>query len=783
MMKYLTLFSFICCSLLSHAQSISGTIVDSAFNQVPNLELIVFQENGEMAEIGTTDQEGGFAIKLSAPGTYYLKIYELGLPIQTEKVIVTGEEKLNIQLAKTIQFEEIQVRGKRTLLVREIDRLSFNIEHSVMGTGQDALEVLRITPLVLVGEESISIVGKSTVLLLIDDRQLNLDGNDLINYLRSIRSDDIEKIEVITAPPAKYQAEGNSGIINIVLKKNPSIGWSGNIATSYIQTTYAGGAVTSTLNYRTKKFVSTMRLRGYHRSSHASEDIDVVGFYSILALDERKDTYLGAGGNLNISYALTPKINIGGVYDLSWSQDRLTIENYSEYLTNNLHDSTLYTASEHESESLVQTASAYAEITLDSLGKHLSITANHFSNTPNNLILFTTNTLGSNFEQTVTNKSAINYGISSGQLDLRLPYKIAIIESGAKYTFFSNQSDVNYYNLANSTEVIDSARSNIFDYQEHNAAGYICATKRLNAHWNVKAGLRYEYSDITGISKTTGQVTHYSYDSWFPSAYLSFTPSDTHSYYVNYSKRINRPNFNSLNPFRWYSNPYTYYTGNPTLLPSFNHNVEIGYGYLGILNLSLYGQKIVNGYGRTITVNNGIERVVNYANYLTQYDVGLSASAFFSPVELWDIYAVANGSYSEASSSLNEIVVQNGYSVYLSINNTIRFSTKSKIRGLVNYWHLLPSRQSNSFSDNISSLSVGVRFPFAKGKFNASAMINDVLRTSVSRGELYFSDFTQFYNNYYDARSITVNISYNFGKKGVDSNNKEVRFDDQYRGN
>lgn len=784
-MKLTTIIFVLISSGMCLGQSVSGTIIDSLEGACPNLEVIIFNLDGEWEQGGVTDELGNYTIAVSKNGEYVLELFDRAESIRKEKVKITEETRLDIQLDRMLpkDVEGVEVVGRYKVIEREIDRIVYNVEHSVASNGLNLLEVLAMTPLILVGDNGISIVGKSGVSIMIDGKILNFGGSDLVNYLRSIRSDDVAKVEVITAPPAKYNAEGNSGMINIVLKRNPRLGWSGSLTSSYIQTTYPGVSNSGTLNYNSSKLTSTLRLRHYDRTSRATEEIDVLGATSISSFDSRKDNYNGFGGNLSLGYSLSKSVKIGLIYDLGVSNENLDIDNKTRYITGTTEDSLLLTYSQHRNSSLNHTLNLYMDITLDTIGSSLSLIGNYFSNLPDNVTNFKTFSNQLSGESAVRNTSVINYSIWSAQADYYTPMKWGEFEAGAKYVSFNNNSDVRYLNGQNDNFTVDPLRSNEFEYFEQNMAAYLSLSKELSTKWAAKAGLRYEYSTIDGYSPTTGETNSFEYSSFFPTAYVSFTPSDTHSYSLNYSKRINRPNFGALNPFRWYSNPYTYYTGNPALRPSFNHNLEFSYGYKGILNATIYGQKLINGYGRVVEVLNGSEKVVNYSNYLTKYDVGINVSLYVTPTKWWETYNSVNVGYQTSESSNPDVVPQDGYGFYYNTNNTFTLSKEKRIKGLINYWQMLPSRDGNTYSRSVGAVSVGIRFPFWKNRFQTNILVNDIFKQTVSRGDIYFADFTQQYNNYYDGRNFTVSLTYNFGNNNVQGNQKRIDFNDKYRGN
>lgn len=771
-------------SVTAYAQTgfaITGKLVSSVDGKPIELaEARLLNPDSSVLRNTYTSKEGAFKLEAAA-GNYIFQARYLGKVLYNGAVTVDRDTDLGTVTISPVKNEaDVTVVSKRKLIERKIDRVVFNVENSVMSEGMDITQVLKNTPLLNVNDFSISIVGKSNVLVMIDDRIVNMSGVDLINYLKSLRSNDVARIEVITTPPAKYVAEGNSGLINIVMKRNTKLGWSGNFSTSYIQASYPGVANNLTVNYLSNKVHTTVRLREYDRASKATEDIDVIGPESLYSLDTRKDMDDGLGANINFLYKISKKAELGVIYDIGLLHSNMNIQNKSEYLTGNQLDSTLYTNSRHRNSITVQSLNAFFNLKLDSLGRKLSLTANYFSNAPRPDVNFETVSMTTQYNYKVLNTSKIDYSILSGQLDLYLPFKRYLVETGAMVTDFTNNSDVRYLDFMNSEFILNPDRSNVFNYDEKNYAAYISASRDYGKNWSVKAGLRYEYSSIDGYSVTTTKRTKYSYDNLFPTLYVKYKAGANNTVTFNYSRRINRPGFRALNPFRWYSNPFTFYTGNPLLQPSYNNNAELAFLHKDFLSISLYVQQMKNGFGRVVSLKNSIKEV-NYANYLTQYDFGSNVSLYFAPKKWWDVNTNVVGAYSSSKSAIKEVVAQDGFSFYYSINNTFSVNKKNQLALYLNFWSSLPARQGNLYSQTLSSLTTGVRFAVLKGKGRVNAAVEDIFKGLVSKGTIYFDRYVQQYENYYDARRFTISFTYQFGNKNVNVNSRSVRFSERNR--
>ncbi|AZA47207.1 TonB-dependent receptor [Chryseobacterium carnipullorum] len=783
-MRNIILVVLIFCSqiFLSQNVQITGRILNNENSPVEFAEVILLKNDSVKIRSEITNANGMFTI--DAPkDSYILQVKRFKGILYSKKIKLENNLRLNeIKLVDIQQIKEVIIEKKKKLIEKKIDRTVFNVENSIFSSGADLAQVLSGTPMLSVSDNSVSIVGKSGVAVMVNDKLLNLSGTDLINYLRSLRSDDVSRVEIITTPPAKYEAQGNSGILNIILKKNTKLGWNGILSSSYIQTTYVGNANNLTLNYNSNKITSSLRLRQFDRPSKAVELIDIIGTNSILSADKRKDKFKGAGANFSFDYKLNQNSNIGVIYDISKSHSDMDIFNRSIYQTNSIQDSLLTTSSEHRKPIVTHSLNAYYDYKIDSLGKKLNIAGNYFSNSPDAEVNFQTISDYTPGTQKIRNLSNLDYQILSGQADLYLPFKWGTLETGLKFTHFLNGSNIKYFSFKNDEYTIDPSRSNYFEYKENNAAAYVSVYKSLGEKWSAKAGLRYEYSTIDGYSETAGERNKNEYGRLFPSAYLEYKANENNTLSINYSKRINRPNFTALNPFRWYSNPYSFYTGNPFLSPSYNHNVELSYLYKNRFSVTVYGQKLINGYGRITSLTQGIKEV-NYKNYLTQYDAGLNASLYTNVTKWWENNTNIVSFYSESESSIPEVVPQKGVSMYYTINNTFTINKEKSVLFLLNFYHYLPNKQGNTYIGNISNLSAGFRFSLMEKKLRVNMMVEDIFRGTQSKGKIFYDEFTQFYNNYYDTRRFTLNMTYTFGNKNVKTNNKQIQLEEKSRAN
>ncbi|KXH83632.1 outer membrane beta-barrel family protein [Chryseobacterium kwangjuense] len=678
------------------------------------------------------------------------------------------------------QVEQINLLVKKKLLERKADRLIFNVEASIASQGMDASETLANVPMLKVDENmgSISITGKSTVSVMINGRMLNLSGNALLNYLKSIRSENIAKIEVITTPPAKYEAQGNSGIINIILKKNPNIGFSGNINTNLIQRTYSGFSSNGSLNYQTEKFSGSLKLTHYDSAKRSDENYSIVGATQNYSNSVRRDMWNELTPTLNLSYKLSKNSEIGMEYIYAHQKSGMDIVNTTKNITSDHKEENLLTHTFHREKLPTHTLSAYYDLKLDSLGKKLSIAGNFYKNNSDTEVNFSTLRSSDQSVQDVKTISLVSPQIFSGQADLELPFSFGTIETGLKFNQFKNNSDLQYYNLNNGEYIPDYSRANIFQYQEENYAAYFSFAKSFGEHWETKAGVRYEQTNAKSFTPSTGTGNIYNYGQWFPSAYVSYK-EDKNVFSFSYSRRINRPSMGNLNPFRWYSNPYSYSSGNPLLTPAYINNWELGYTFNSKFSASVYYLRMKNAFGQ-ISYLDDLSQVSNYLNYYNNNFWGLNASYTDTFFKFWETSLSLNASLQNSTVFNIEAQTQKGSSFSYSINNTFSLNKKKTVALFLNYSHSLPYRNVNSYFYDFPQLNSGLKVSLMEKQLQINATVTNIFAQRY-RGNLYFADNTQHMDNYWDGRSFRLSVNYTFGNSKKKINKKNIKFEEKER--
>lgn len=689
-----------------------------------------------------------------------------------------AQKQDSLQL-KTI--ESVTINGKKKLLLeRKADRLIFNVEASVASQGMDGSETLANVPMLKVDDNlgSISIAGKSSVNVMVNGRMLNLSRTNLINYLKTIRSENIAKIEVITTPPAKYEAQGNSGLINIILKKNPNLGWSGSVNTGLNQRTYSGGNSTGSLNYQTEKLSLSLKASYTDGAKRSVENYSILGASQNYSRSVRKDMWKELTPNLNLSYKLNKNSEIGMEYIYAHQKSGMDIVNETRNVDTDLSIENLLTKTFHREKTPTHTLSAYYDLKLDSLGKKLSFAGNFFKNNSDTDVNFSTLKLSDNSIQYVNTRSIVEPQVFSLQGDLELPFSFGTIETGLKFNQFKNATDLQYFNIINNQYIPDLQRANLFEYKEENYAAYFSYAKNFGEHWETKAGLRYENTQAQSFTPSTNLENKYNYGQWFPSAFVSYK-KEKNVFSLSYSRRINRPSMSNLNPFRWYENPYSYSSGNPLLKPSYINNLELGYTYNSKFSASIYYLKLKNGFGQ-VSYLDGLTQIGTYLNHYDNNFYGANASYTDKLFKFWETSLSLNGSLTDSKIFNIEAEAQNGYSVSYSSNNTFTINKNKTVFFFLNYSQDLPYKNVNSYFHNFSNLTSGIKVSLMEKQLQINATVTNIFAQKY-RGDMYFKDNSQHFNNYWDGRSFRLNVNYTLGNNKKKRSTKSISFEEKDR--
>ena len=807
-MRNLLLFSFLLIffglSVRTSAQgvTISGSVVDENGTGVSFATIILKSvKDSTMVKADITDDSGVYAFSNIEQGNYFIEASFIGMlsqrssdfsvtsgPVLVQPIILTENAK---------QLEEVVVTATRSLIEIKADRTVFNVQGTINATGDNGLSLLRKAPGILVdNNNSITVLGRSGVLVYVDGKRVPLSGDDLASYLENLSSDQIDKIDIITNPGSKYEAQGNAGIIDIRLKKDKNQGANGSVSSSYGHGRYGQGNINATGNYRNKNF-NTFSGIGYNQGTRWNELL-FQNFQNGLFMDENNTSttdFNGINGRWGTDIFISKNSTIGFLISAQSNQNTRSSDNITMIASQ---------ASPEKTDSILSapntSASDRKQLTYNinyawqSGNKSLNIDADygrfrndaHF-NQPNIYFAPDRETIvSSNFTSYDT---PVKIDIATFRIDYETEALGGKIGSGAKFSNVSTDNGFFFYNILDNTPLRNDRRSNIFKYNENVYAGYVNYARVLSKQWNMSAGLRTEYTDATGdltafLAELDESPVEFNYISFFPSAGITYSLNPANVFSLNYGRRINRPDYNVLNPFKEQLSELSYSKGNKSLQPEIVNNVELGYTLHYRYTFKLAYSLTSNQITRLIGPDPEDPRAgfISWDNLAQQILYNFSASVPVDITPWWNAYANININYTinQADYGNNAIVdVKAGnYNIYQQHTFTLGKGWKGEISG----WYSGPGVWGGVFLfDPSYSLNLGLQRKILNNKMNIRLFANDITFQSGWSGVSDFNGLRGIGQGNWDSRRVSLSISYDLGNSNVKSRKRNTGIEDESR--
>lgn len=795
MMKNLFfLFAFICpLAIFAQQHSVSGKILGKNFVPLSDVQvLLINASNQETLKAAITDKEGNFEIENVIFDEAKIVVEQIDYEKYTSEIINSSESNISIPDINlkegTKAIEGVTITAKKVFVTQKIDRIVINPDALISNAGTTALDVLGKSPSVNVDfNGNVSLRGKSGVQIFIDDKPTYLSGSDLADYLRSIPSSSIESIEVIANPPAKYDAAGNAGIINIRLKKTLAKGFNGGFNLSYGQGKYMRSVNSANFNYRIQKWNFFTNLSVNKTESY--QDLTITREY-----------FNPAGERTSIftqnSY-ITPKnrtnsLKIGADF---YADDKTTFGIVLNGFINPSKRNTVNNATIQDND--LQTINTIeADIPMDIKFKNGSVNLNMTRKIKDKQEL-TVNAdyikYDSKINQSQFNKvlNPDNSIVSDTRIDSRLPSDVTIkafkadysgiewwngsFDFGAKSSFVKTGNVADFRDVENGVETPNYTFSNNFDYKENIHAVYTNYAKDFEKI-SIQLGLRMEYSDIKGDrnGNPTKVDTTFTkrYTSLFPTFFIQYRADSLQNHVVGLSlgRRIDRPNYKDMNPFTYPMDNYTFYGGNPFLRPTFSYNADLNYTYKKNYTFGFNYSYIDDLISETNEQRNGIY-YSRPGNFAKQVSYGFSFNGNIAITKWWTLQC-----YTEMTHNYFESKV---YTEYLSDAkwNWVIMPTNQFIISKKWSAELAGQYQSTILSGQflispIGSMRAGIATKVFKDQGTLKLNISDAFYTNQVEGQIRnIQNAKAGWFSYLDSRVVTLSFSYRFSK----GNNLKIR--------
>jgi hypothetical protein len=753
-------------------------------------------KDSALVKTAISDKNGIAEFENIKAGTYLVKVVAIGYAASLSNSVTVAGDLNPMQFSPMVlkvaagEMNNVTVTARKPFIQKLTDRIVVNVDNSIVNAGNAAMDVLERSPGITVDQNDvISLRGRSGVIIMIDGKPSPMTGADLANYLRGLPSNAIDRIEIITNPSAKYDAAGNSGIIDIRMKKDQRLGMNGTANIGYGQGIYPKANAGINLNYRNKG----MNIFGSYNYGYRMNLNHLIlnrNFYKdgVFNGSDDKDNYAKMPVNFHnarfgVDFFPSKKTIVGFVVNSSLVHFERTNTNTS--VVNDKSGVPYYrfnTLATNDDNNGNAVGNINFKHTFKQ-GQELSADVDYG--------VFKTASLSRN----LTSFYAINgnpqaYDILDGDQDGKLTLqtgkidythalpKGAKFEIGVKSSYVTADNDAKFFNVLPTETKVDSTKTNRFYYDEYNHAGYVNFSKEAKK-FSVQVGLRAEQTKINTHQFQKNQRWDSSYLQFFPSAFFNYKLKEDKTLGISVSRRIDRPGYSQLNPFLFLIDATTYATGKPELLPQLTWSYELSYT---VKNMSF-----TLGYShtkdpQTIAIIPILEAIPNFkiapgadSNITTQIPLNLESSDYFgltvtTPLKInkwWNMVNNLNVFYNHFNGNLARTPISNG-SPAANIRTNNNFTFKNGWGAELNVNYNSPARQGYMFSKSQWGVAIGAQKTIMQGKGTIRFNISDIFWTNLPRATVtYEGRYVENWHAYRESRVANLSFVYRFGNNKV----------------
>jgi len=770
---------------------VGGTIKDDKgqFLEAVTVTLLKAADSSRL-RVTVTGKTGHFGFAEVPAGKYlilassvgYNKLYSLSFEVPGGQVVRTLPPL--VLTAASTSLKEVAVVGKRPPIEQKADRTIINVDASPSNAGSTAMDVLEKAPgVTLDKDDNISLKGKQGVTIMIDGKPTYLSATQLADYLKSLPASAIDQIELMTNPSAKYDAAGNSGIINIKTKKNKLKGFNGNLNLTHTQGVYPKPSGSLNLNYRTGQFnfflnAGYSHWEGFQVLQITRKYLDADAASTVNSIFQQTTVmhFINPEANVKfgMDYFMTPKTTVGFVVsgfrnkeeDRSGSNIQLLSPSY-------VVDSLVFSPNTNNTSWKNGSANLNFRHEYDSAGRELtadldyvrysSVSSQYFNNqtyTPDNVLL-DQSILTGNLPSVIniyTLKSDYTRPLAKG-------YKL---ETGIKLSYVNTNNTADYYDVVNGKNLVDTTKTNRFLYRENINAAYVTMTKQYGK-WTVQAGARLENTNYSGHQLGNGLTVinndssfSRSYVNLFPTMYLTYDLNQKNSFTLNYGRRIDRPAYQDLNPFLFFLDQYTYQAGNPYLQPQYTQNVELSHTYKHTLTTTLNYSYTQNFFTETFE-QSGQATIVRNGNIGSRQNAGIAVSYMLPVAKWWTAILYSNVNYNKFTGMLyGQNIDVSATTLLVNINNQI--SLAHGWSGELSGFYRTKGVEGQVLVEPLGQGTVAISKKILKDKASLKLAVRDFLYTNLVKGYIDFQETDATFHNRRDSRQVAMTFTWNFGK-------------------
>lgn len=764
--------------------SLSGMLQDSRGAALGFANVAVLRTADSAAVTGAvTDAAGNFSIQTPAAGKYLLRISLVGFAKTDTPPFEINHENTSRNFGTLIlkesaqQLAEVKVQALRPTIVHQADKMVVSVEGTALAAGNTAYEVLIKSPGVFVDQDgNIQLNGKAGVRIMLDGKLTYLSGKELQTLLQGMSAENLKDLEIITNPSARYDAEGTAGIININLKKNQLAGLNGSLHGGQQYNGLQGYSGGANINYKKGKWNAFATLDVSQRTQ-----LRLATFTRAFQQENRQTRFDQTGREEG--FRRMPTLRLGTDYDINKKHSVGVMANLmlfradvdfrtSSFLRNGnaLQDSLTTAVNLLKGQFYNTTLNAHYLGKLDAAGTTLSADLDFVSLQDQREASFLNHTKqlqeqGGGRLNLLSNENKPAFTIYSAKADLVRPLgRNGRLELGAKASHVTSDSDLKFFQHTHQTKSLDPERSNHFIYKEQIFAGYASLNAELNKKIKVQGGLRAEKTLAEGYSVTNDSAVVRNYLNWFPSIFVTQKLNKDYQVSYNYSRRINRPRYESLNPFVLFLDQYTYLQGNPYLRPQFTNSFQVVQQFKSTYNVTL-GYAQTKDFMAEIPEQFVQTRVTVFQQRNVDHFRELSA-ALVVPVKIspkWDIQNNLSVSHQDYTIRLQDRDLRN-QQLFFYAQSTSNIQLPRRMRLEVNATYQGASAYGlYRFAPNWG-LDAGIKRSFLQDKLEASLNVSDIFRTRRLVGKANYNGNINEFDQYFGHQSLRVNLRYRFNK-------------------
>lgn len=784
MKQFCLILFFLAGNISLQAKDITGTIKNKQGEVLTDVSILLLQQkDSQLAKGDITNKEGEFKFEQPAEGNYVLFVNALGFQkYYSTPFSITANNEINtftiVLEPSDKQIKEVRITAKKPMIEVKADKTVFNVEQSINAAGSNALDLLRKSPGVRVDkDENIEMRGKNNVLIYIDGKPTYLGNKDLANLLKNMQAADIETIELISNPSAKYDASGNAGIINIRLKKNKNFGTNGSLSAGLGYGVYLKEQASLSLNHRNKKLnvfgnysfskgkrfnaQKIDRIQNGMRYDFESENINDDQSHNIKAGADyyiNSRSVIGVMASMNRSAGDFTSSSKTFISPVGGEVDKVLIA------ANTISGSRL-NAGINGNYKYEDTSGRSFNLDLDYGNFH----SRGSSSQPN--------TYWNKNETTVISQSVFKNStptlidIYAAKADYEQNIGKGKLGIGLKSAYVKTDNDFKFFDVVNNADTLNLNRSNHFVYTENVNAAYVSYARSFKEKFSLQVGLRAEQTQSKGMLSSAfpqpDDTVSRKYIDFFPSGGFSYNLNAKNTFGVSYSRRIDRPNYQDLNPFENKLDELTYEKGNAFLRPQYTQSVSLTHTLMQAVTTSLSYSHVRDMFMQTTDTTEFSKTYVTQKNFASMDIAGIDISFPVPLRKWWMIYANINANYNELSADFEGRTLRNTYYTYtFYADNQITLPHDVSLN--VTGWYTGPNYWGGTFRMKpMGSIDIGVQKLFFQKKLSMKLSLSDLLKSQSWYATSNFAGLYAKANGSFESRQLKLNLSYRFGNRQV----------------